>query len=167
MRKYTQRELHNEAFRNILKGAFRVAGKGILGAAKNVAKHISPELYGMAKSAKEIYNSGDPNAVLKDYITKNRSIPVYISSVSEDDIKAGTLSHILKDTFRTNAVGATVLDDVKNSNNQRLKFTNAGKEEDIGDDIIRIPFEASSKSYYAYIDKIDENKHQILGIKEK
>ena len=103
MKKYTQRELQNEAFRDMLRGLKNVAKAGIKGAAKNVAKYISPELYSMAKSAKEIYSGGNPNAVLKDYLLKTRSVPIFLKSpplgtpVSEQEIIDGSAEPVFKE----------------------------------------------------------------------
>ena len=163
MKKYTQRELYNEAFRdmlraagksNIVRGVGRVIGQGALGAVKNVAKYISPEAYGLAKSARDIYKGSQPGVnILKDYVAKTRGIPVYMSSVSEADIVNGSV---------TPRSGGSK----QNVNKVRLTFTSAGKEEDIGNDVTKIPFKANSKDYIAYIDKIDKDKQQILAIKE-
>jgi hypothetical protein len=174
MRKYTQRELHNEAFRNMLKGAFRVAGKGILGAAKNVAKHISPELYGMAKSAKEIYNSGDPNAVLKEYLLKTRAVPIFLKSpargaaVTEQEIIDGSADPTFRDTYVPDPGDTTKRIVVKpNSTKARLELVKIGRIINKNDGIIAIPFTAKSGDYVAYIDKIDKDKQQIIGIREE
>jgi hypothetical protein len=86
MRKYTQRELINEAFRDKLKGMASVVGKGVLGAAKNVAKYISPEVYGLAKSAKGIYDEQQSYKTIVSYIASNRVIDVYDKSVIPEDI---------------------------------------------------------------------------------
>ena len=158
MKKYTQRELHNEAFRDMLKsvgkGVGKVAWAGLKGAAKNVARHISPEAYGLAKSARDIYKGSRPGtAILKDYVLKTRGIPVYMSTVNEADIISGNINPMFQGKR-------------KNANKMRLVFTSAGKEEDIGDGIVRIPFKANSGDYIAYIDKIDKDKQQILAIKE-
>ena len=181
MKKYTQRELYNEAFRdmlraagksNIVRGVGRVIGKGALGAVKNVAKYISPEAYGLAKSARDIYKGSQPGGtILKDYVMKTRGIPVYVSTVKEEDIISGNVEPILKDTYKQvpgayGGAGQQVKDKKKNANKVRLIFASAGKEEDIGDGITKIPFKASSKDYIAYIDKIDKDKQQILAIKE-
>lgn len=181
MKKYTQRELINEAFRDMLKaagksnmvrGIGRVLAKGAQGAVKNVAKYISPEAYGLAKSARDIYRGSQPGGtVLKDYVTKTRGIPVYVSTVKEDDIISGNVEPIFKDTYKQipgayGGPGQRVKDEEKNANKVRLIFTSAGKEEDIGDGIVRIPFKANSRDYIGYIDKIDKDKQQILAIKE-
>jgi len=86
MKKYTQRELINEAFRDKLKGMASVVGKGVLGAAKNVAKYISPEVYGLAKSAKGIYDEQQSYKAIVSYIASNRVIDVYDKSVIPEDI---------------------------------------------------------------------------------
>lgn len=172
MKKYTQRELQNEAFRDMLRGLKNVAKAGIKGAAKNVAKYISPEAYGLAKSARDIYKGSQPGvSILKDYVTKTRGIPVYIPTVKEEDIISGNVEPIFKDTYKQvpgayGGAGQQVKNKKKNANKVRLIFASAGKEEDIGDGVTKIPFTASSKAYIAYIDKIDKDKQQILAIKE-
>lgn len=177
MRKYTQNELHNEAFRDML----RVVGKGLVGAGKNVAKHISPELYGMAKSAKEIYSSGSANSVLKDYLLKTRSVPLFLKvpptggpAVTEQEIIDGSAEHRFKDvSVRNPAVGQGQTPfsvEHQNSIKARLELVRIGRSEDKKDGIFKIPFRAKSKGvegdYNAYIDKIDKDKHQIIGIME-
>lgn len=181
MRKYTQRELQNEAFRdmlkaagksNIVRGVGRVLGQGAYGALKNVAKYISPEAYGLAKSARDIYKGSQPGGtILKDYVTKTRGIPVYIPTVKEEDIISGNVEPIFKDTYKQvpgayGGAGQQVISKRKNANKVRLIFASAGKEEIIGDGVTKIPFKANSNDYIAYIDKIDKNKQQILAIKE-
>lgn len=92
MKKYTQRELINEAFRDKLKGMASVVGKGVLGAAKNVAKYISPEVYGLAKSAKGIYDDEQSYKAIESYIASNRVVYVYDKKVPPEDIILGKKS---------------------------------------------------------------------------
>ena len=190
MKKYTQRELHNEAFRDMLKGMGSSIGggigrvaKAIPGAAlrsvknlgKDIVKHISPDLYDMSKSAIAIYKGSLPGVeVLKDYIKKSRSVTVYLRDVKEQDIINGNVEPIFKDTYKHTSVAygsygvpaQRVVDEKKNANKVRLTFNRAGRGVDLADDITKIPFTASSKDYIAYIDKIDKDKQQILAIKE-
>jgi hypothetical protein len=159
MKKYTQRELQNEAFRDMLKGMARGVGRvakevpgaigsGIITSMKNVAKHISPELYNIGKKARDIYNTP-----IKGHLEKNRMVTVYKRGTSIDNILNGS-EKISFNTSTGNAIKA------------RLVFTGAGKEEDIGDGLTKIPFTASSKDYIAYIDKTDKNNPQVLAIQE-
>jgi hypothetical protein len=177
MKKYTQRELHNEAFRDMLRGIKNVAKAGIKGAAKNVAKYISPELYGMAKAAKEIYSGGNPNTVLKDYLLKTRAVPIFLKSpaggvaVTEQEIIDGSAEPTFRDTFTYDPTDTTKRLAIKpNSIKARLELVKIGKPQNKNDGIFAIPFEAKSKgvegSYIAYIDKIDKDRHQIIGIME-
>ena len=171
MKKYTQRELQNEAFRDMLRGLKNVAKAGIKGAAKNVAKYISPELYSMAKSAKEIYSGGNPNAVLKDYLLKTRSVPIFLKSpplgtpVSEQEIIDGSAEPVFKEFVTIDPTDTTKKIVIKpNSIKARLELKKIGKPEDKKDGIFAIPFDAKSGKYIAYIDKIDKERHQIIGI---
>ena len=180
MKKYTQRELHNEAFRNMLanagRGFVRGMGKvakavpgavwsGIKTSVKNVGKHISPELASLGRKALNVYYSGRPDIAIKEHLEKNRTVPVYMSGVKEDKIIDGTISHTFKDTFVRDASGATVADDIKNSNTKRLKFKSEGIYTN-KDDIVRIEFNADSGKYIAFFDQIDKNKLQLIAIKD-
>ena len=193
MKKYTQRELQHEAFRDMLRGLKNVAKAGIKGAAKNVAKYISPELYSMAKSAKEVYSGGNPNAVLKDYLLKTRSVPIFQKpatggnntssggpAVTEQEVIDGSAEHRFKDISVRNpnaaqqAQGQPPIDpysvEKQNSIKARLELVKIGRPEDKKDGIFKLPFRAKSNgvegSYNAYIDKIDKDRHQIIGIME-
>ena len=98
MKKYTQRELHNEAFRDILKrarkavtndraiGVSKVLTKGALGAVKKVGKYISPEIYGLAKGAKGIYDKEQSKKAIISHISSGRPVQVYKNTVSADNI---------------------------------------------------------------------------------
>ena len=98
MKKYTQRELHNEAFRDILKrarkavtsdraiGVGKVLTKGALGAVKKVGKYISPEIYGLAKGAKGIYDKEQSKKAIISHISSGRPVQVYKNTVSADSI---------------------------------------------------------------------------------
>ena len=101
MKKYTQRELHNEAFRDILKttrkafrnstndkakGVGKVLAKGALGAVKKVGKYISPEIYGLAKGAKGIYDKEQSKKAIISHISHGRPVQVYKNTVSADSI---------------------------------------------------------------------------------
>lgn len=98
MKKYTQRELHNEAFRDILKrarkavtsdraiGVGKVLTKGALGAVKKVGKYISPEIYGLAKGVKGIYDKEQSKKAIISYISSGRPVQVYKNTVSADSI---------------------------------------------------------------------------------
>lgn len=175
MKKYTQRELHNEAFRDMLRGLKNVAKAGIKGAAKNVAKYISPELYDMAKSARDIYKGSQPGeSVLKDYLQKTRSVPVYLRTVPIQKIIDGDVDYVFQDTsvrdLVTDPTGNTRKIIPKNAYKLRLQFKKAGKEEavvSVDDGIFKIPFEASSREFFAYIDKTDKDKQQLIAIQDK
>ena len=97
MKKYTQRELHNEAFRDILKaarnskndiakGVGKVLAKGAIGAVKKVGKYISPEIYGLAKGAKGIYDKEQSKKAIISHISSGRPVQVYKNTVSADSI---------------------------------------------------------------------------------
>lgn len=108
MKKYTQRELHNEAFRDILKatrkglsstrkafknsindkaiGVGKVLTKGALGAVKKVGKYISPEIYGLAKGAKGIYDKEQSKKAIISHISSGRPVQVYKNTVTADSI---------------------------------------------------------------------------------
>ena len=180
MKKYTQRELQTEAFRDMLasagRGFARGVGKvakavpgaiwsGIKTSVKNVGKHISPELASLGRKALNVYAAGRPDLAIKDYLEKNRTVPVYMSGVKENEIIDGTISHTYKDTFVRNASGATVAGDIKNSNTKRLKFKSAGIDTK-KDDIVRIEFDADNGKYIAFFDQIDKNKLQLIAIKD-
>ena len=177
MKKYTQRELQNEAFRDMLRGLKNVAKAGIKGAAKNVAKYISPELYGLAKGAAEVYKSGDPNSLLKDYLLKTRAVPIFLKSpvggaaVTEQEIIDGSAEPLFRDTYTYDPTNTTKRVLVNpNSIKARLELVKIERPINKNDGIIAIPFRAKSKGvegdYNAYIDKIDKDKHQIIGIME-
>lgn len=175
MKKYTQRELHNEAFRNMLANAGRgfVRGMGKVAKAvpgalltagknsvKNIVKHISPELASVGRQALNIYRSGRPDIAIKDHLEKNRTVPVYMNTVSEAEIVAGTVSNILKDIPSRN--------EVKNSNTKRLKFGSADREDVIDDDTLKVPFTAyPSGRYIAYFDQLDKSKLQLIAIRDE
>lgn len=193
MKNYTQRELHNEAFRDMLRGLKNVAKAGIKGAAKNVANYISPELYGLAKGAAEVYKSGSPDAVLQDYLLKTRSVPIFLKpttggnitssggpAVTEQEIIDGSAEHRFKDISVRNPNAAQQVQgqqpidpysvEKQNSIKARLELVKIGRPEDKKDGIFKVPFRAKSNgvegSYNAYIDKIDKDRHQIIGIIE-
>lgn len=174
MKKYTQRELQNEAFRDMLRGLKNVAKAGIKGAAKNIANYISPELTSMAKSAKEIYSGGNPNAVLKDYLLKTRSVPIFLktvppggTAVTEQEIIDGSAEPVFKEFVTYDPADTTKKIVIKpNSIKARLELKKIGKPIDKKDGIFAIPFDAKSGKYLAYIDKIDKERHQIIGIME-
>lgn len=162
MKKYTQRELQHEAFRDMLKGMARGVGRvakavpgaigsGIKTSIKNVAKHISPELYNVVKKARDIYDTP-----IKGHLEKNRMVTIIKRGVNIDDILNGSV----RTSFTTTSTGPA------NAIKARLVFTGAGKAEDIGDGLTKIPFTASSKDYIAYIDKTDKNNQQVLAIQE-
>jgi hypothetical protein len=78
MRKFSQAELLNEAFTDLLKGAVKLAGRGALTAGKGIAKTISPTGYNMVKQAGEAAGKAvagialeDPKIVLKSMLASS------------------------------------------------------------------------------------------------
>lgn len=96
MKKYTQRELHNEAFRDMLRGIGKVVGKGAIGAAKKVAKYISPEIYGLAKGAKGIYDKEQSKKAIISHISSGRPVDVYNRTVPRNSIVTGNVKREAK-----------------------------------------------------------------------
>jgi hypothetical protein len=74
MRKFSQAELLNEAFPDLLKGAVKLAGRGALSAGKGIAKTISPTGYNMVKQAGEAAGKAVAGVALEDPINVLRSM---------------------------------------------------------------------------------------------
>jgi pyruvate/2-oxoglutarate dehydrogenase complex dihydrolipoamide acyltransferase (E2) component len=74
MRKFSQAELLNEAFTDLLKGAVKLAGRGALSAGKGIAKTISPTGYNMVKQAGEAAGKAVAGVALEDPINVLRSM---------------------------------------------------------------------------------------------
>ena len=177
MKKYTQRELINEAWRDKLKGLAKVALAG--------AKMISPSGAALARGVKstyDIYKSEDSSKDLKRYLM--RPTVVYLTAppppasvsfreVSEREIIDGSAEAVLKDTTErdpSDSLGKTWRPVKANATKLRLILTKVELTEDLKDDIYRVIFSATSGSvpgrYIAYIDKTDKDKHEVIGIKQ-
>ena len=188
MKKYTQRELINEAWRDKLKGLAKVALAG--------AKMISPSGAALARGVKstyDIYKSEDSSKDLKRYLM--RPTVVYLKTppppppppagsppspviepfreVSEREIIDGSAEAVLKDTTErdpSDSLGKTWRPVKANATKLRLILTKVELTEDLKDDIYRVIFSATSGSvpgrYIAYIDKTDKDKHEVIGIKQ-
>ena len=178
MKKYTQRELINEAWRDKLKGLAKVALAG--------AKMISPSGAALARGVKstyDIYKSEDSSKDLKRYLL--RPTVVYLKTppspppppviepfreVSEREIIDGSAEAVLKDTTERNPDTKKIVKVKANATKLRLILTKVESTEDLKDDIYRVIFSATSGSttgrYFAYIDKTDKDKHEVIGIKQ-
>ena len=185
MKKYTQRELINEAWRDKLKGLAKVALAG--------AKMISPSGAALARGVKstyDIYKSEDSSKDLKRYLM--RPTVVYLKTppppppppagsppppviepfreVSEREIIDGSAEAVLKDTTERNPDTKKIVKVKANATKLRLILTKVESTEDLKDDIYRVIFSATSGSttgrYFAYIDKTDKDKHEVIGIKQ-
>ena len=78
MRKFSQAELLNEAFPDLLKGTIKAVGRGALAAGKGIAKTISPTGYNLVKQAGETAGKAvagialeDPKTVLKSMLASS------------------------------------------------------------------------------------------------
>lgn len=174
MKKYTQRELLSEAFRDSLKRALTSdTAKGIgsvaLAGLKGAAKFITPSGVQLAKQltsplsqSKEIFASKQSQNAIKDYLQSNKTVSVFLKNVAEKDIVNNNISPVTTSTGATvtklaSGVKKITKPEKKNAENHRLVFKSAKEPVKIFGDVYKTEFKADSaygeRQYIAYSKK--------------